>query len=83
VAFANTHGGIVIVGVAAPHGTPTGMPGFERASEVALDITNQINSCIHPADSEVFLSNDTAFLWPVVKKILADRAERDCEQRYR
>jgi hypothetical protein len=48
VAFANSYGGIIIVGVTAPKGIPETAPGFERQSEVALDITNQIIGCVQP-----------------------------------
>src|SRR5712692_3979984 len=48
VAFANSYGGLLFIGVAAPKGIPEAAPGFERSSEVAVDITNQIIACVQP-----------------------------------
>ena len=48
VAFANTFGGILIVGVTAPDGVPFSAPGFPEPSEAAVKMSNQLISCIQP-----------------------------------
>jgi hypothetical protein len=66
VAFANSYGGILIIGVVAKNGIPQAAPGFERPSEVAVDIGNQVNSCVQPRpdfELKVARCNDNSGRW--------------------